>query len=113
MTERVPIACTLDATGLAARLAEFAELFRNALVGHDSTADGIRFRFAREPGVEEEIRDLARREQTCCSFFRFDIAVHGDEVWWDATVDDPSARPLLDDFLALPDQLGATAHRNP
>ena len=112
MTERAPIACTLDTTGLAARLAEFAQLFRGALVGRDTTPDGIRFRFASEPGVEQEIRDLARREQTCCSFFRFDIAVHGDEVWWDATVDDPKARPLLDDLLALPDQLGAPPQRN-
>ena len=111
-TEQEPIACTLDATGVAARLAEFGELFRGALVGRDTTADGIRFRFAGEPGVEETIRDLARREQTCCSFFRFDIALHGDEVWWDATVDDPKARPLLDGLLALPDHLGVAAQHN-
>jgi DNA-binding transcriptional MerR regulator len=111
-TDGEPIACTLDATGLAARLAEFADVFRGALVGRDTTADGIRFRFANAPGREETIRDLAQREQTCCSFFRFDIALHGEEVWWDATVDDPKARPLLDDFLALPDQLGVAAQRN-
>jgi len=108
-TDGDPIACTLDATGLAARLAEFAALFRGALVGRDTTAEGIRFRFANAAGREETIRDLARREQTCCSFFRFDIAVHGEEVWWDATVDDPKARPLLDDFLALPARLGVEA----
>ncbi|HTK16336.1 MAG TPA: MerR family DNA-binding transcriptional regulator [Acidimicrobiia bacterium] len=107
-----PIACMLDATGIEARLAEFADVFRGALVGRDATADGIRFRFANVPGREEAIRDLARREQSCCSFFRFDIALHGDEVWWDAAVDDPKARPLLDDFLALPDQLGVAARRN-
>jgi MerR family copper efflux transcriptional regulator len=112
VTRQEPIACTLDATGVAARLAEFGELFRRALVGRDTTADGIRFRLAAVPGVEETIRDLARREQTCCSFFRFDIALHDDEVWWDATVDDPRARPLLDDFLALADQHAAPPQRD-
>jgi hypothetical protein len=29
-------------------------------------------------------------------------------VWWDATVDDPKALPLLDDLFALPELLGAT-----
>jgi MerR family transcriptional regulator, copper efflux regulator len=101
-------ACTLDATGIATRLEEFAQLFRSALAGRETTRDGIRFRFAAAPGREETIRDLARREQTCCSFFRFEITVHDDEVWWDATVDDPKALPLLDDFFALPELLGAT-----
>lgn len=112
VAEREPIACTLNATGISARLTEFAQLFRRALVGTATTADGIRFRFAGEPGLEHTIRDLARREQTCCSFFRFEIAAHGDEVWWDAAVDDPKARPLLDDLLALPEGLGATPQRN-
>jgi DNA-binding transcriptional MerR regulator len=102
-----PIACTLDAADFATRLDEFAQLFRSVLAERETTAEGIRFRFAAAPGLEETIRDLARREQSCCSFFRFEITVHDDEVWWDATVDDPQARPLLDDFFALPDMLGA------
>jgi hypothetical protein len=110
--EGAPIACTLDATGMAVRMAEFAQLFREALVGRDTTADGIRFRFAADTGVEDQIRDLARREQTCCSFFSFAIEVHGDEVWWEATVTDPDARPVLDDFLALPESHGAASQRN-
>ena len=101
----VPIACTLDETGLTLRMAEFDQLFRDALVGRDTTADGIRFRFAAGSGVEDRIRDLARREQSCCSFFDFTIDVHGDEVWWDATVPDPEARPILDDFFSLPERL--------
>jgi len=108
--ESAPIACTLDATGMAARMAEFGQLFREALVGRDTTADGIRFRFATGSGVEEKIRDLARREQMCCSFFSFAIEAHDDEVWWDARVTDPCARPVLDEFFTLPERL-ATGHR--
>ena len=108
VTEHVPVACTLDPAGMADRMAEFAQVFREALVGRETTADGIRFRFAAGSGVEDRIRDLARREQTCCSFFSFAIEAHGDEVWWDATVTDPDARPVLADFFALPERLGAT-----
>jgi len=103
-----PIACTLDADGMALRMSEFAELFRESLVGRETTADGIRFRFAVRPGVEEQVRDLARREQSCCSFFAFGIEIHDDEVWWDATVTDGNARPVLDDFFSLPERLGKT-----
>jgi hypothetical protein len=106
-TEAAPIACTLDPDAMALRMAEFAQLFRVALVGRETTGEGIRFRFANTPGVEAQIRDLARREQRCCSFFGFAIEVHGNEVWWDATVTDRDARPVLDDLYALPERLGA------
>jgi DNA-binding transcriptional MerR regulator len=107
-TDATPIACTLDSDAMADRMTEFAQLFGDALVGREPTADGIRFRFAAGPGVADQIRDLARREQTCCSFFSFAIEVHKDEVWWDATVTSEDARPVLDDFYALPERLGAT-----
>ena len=106
--EPAPIACTLDSDAMTDRMIEFAQLFRDTLVGRETTSAGIRFRFAAGPGVEDQIRDLARREQTCCSFFNFAIEVHDAEVWWDATVTSEDARPVLDDFYALPERLGAT-----
>jgi hypothetical protein len=106
-TEAAAIACTLDSDAMAIRMAEFAQLFQASLVGRETTSAGIRFRFAAGPGVEDQIRDLARREQTCCSFFNFAIEVHDDEVWWDAAVTDRDARPVLLDFYALPARLGA------
>jgi DNA-binding transcriptional MerR regulator len=106
-----PIACTLDIDGMALRMSEFGQLFRESLVGRETTSDGIRFRFAAGPGVEEQIRNLARREQSCCSFFAFAIELQGDEVWWDATVTDRNARPVLDDFFSLPERLGSTLQR--
>jgi hypothetical protein len=101
----VPVACTLDRDAFEGRLGEFAALFESALVGREESDDGIRFRFANREGVEALVRDLAARELQCCSFFRFSISVHADEVWWEAAVDDPDARPILADFLALPDRL--------
>ena len=101
----VPVACTLDREAFEGRLHEFDALFTSALVGREETDDGIRFRFANREGIEAQVRDLAARELQCCSFFRFTISVRADEVWWDATVDDPDARRILTDFLALPERL--------
>ena len=106
MTTNPPIVC--DMTNApdtpAERIAEYGRLFRVALVGRERTGDGIRFWFRAEHGVEEWIRDLARREQACCAFFTFAVSAHGGEVWWDATVvDDEVARQVLEEFFRLPD----------
>jgi hypothetical protein len=105
-----PIVC--DMTGAhdtaAERVAEYGHLFAAALVGRERTPTGIRFRFRRDPGVEDWVRDLAGREQACCAFFTFTISAVGHEVRWDASVpDDETARAVLDEMLALPDTVGA------
>lgn len=88
------------------RIAEYRRLFAQALIGREQTARGIRFRFRAGSGVEAWVRDLAAREQACCAFYGFTVAVHDDEVWWDATVVDDGARALLAEFYALPDTIG-------
>ena len=100
-----PIACSLDRDAYNERIAEFAELFRVGLIGRERTSEGIRFRFTLSTEIETKIRDLARREHLCCSFFEFRISVHDHDIWWDATVADREARPMLDELLALPDRL--------
>lgn len=88
----------------AERLAEYRRLFAQALVGRERTAEGIRFRFRADEGVEAWVRDLAAREKACCAFFDFAVAAEGHEVRWDASVvDDDAARAILDEFYDLPD----------
>jgi hypothetical protein len=104
--QRPPIIC--DMTGApdtpAERLAEYQRLFARSLLGRDRTAAGIRFRFRARPGLEDWIRDLARREKACCAFFSFEVSASGQEVWWDASViDDDMARQILDEFYRLPE----------
>jgi hypothetical protein len=116
MTTNPPIVC--DMTNApdtpAERIAEYGRLFRVALVGRERTGDGIRFLFRAEDGVEEWIRDLARREQACCAFFAFAVSAHGGEVWWDATVvDDEVARQILEEFFRLPDTAASGAPAGP
>lgn len=90
-----PIACTLDAQALPAREAEFRELLSEALVAGERTERGLRLRFRADRGVEEKVRDLARREKDCCAFFDFDIVREGDQVRLDWSVPE-GAQELLD-----------------
>jgi len=104
-----PVAC--DMTGatdtLAERMDEYRRLFRQSLVGRSRTPDSITFRFLAAPGVEDWVRDLARREKACCAFFDFTVGADGHEVRWEARVaDDEAARQMLAGFYRLADVSG-------
>lgn len=101
-----PVACNLSGIpgALAGRLEEYRRLFGQHLAGRSRTADGIRFRFRARPGVDDWVRDLARREKECCAFFEFTVTADSQEVRWDAAVaDDDAARQVLAGFYRLPD----------
>ena len=105
-----PVAC--DMTGatdtLAERVDEFRRLFAQALLGRSRTPDSISFRFRAGPGVEDWVRDLARREKACCAFFDFTVDADSQEVRWEARVaDDEAARQALAAFYRLADATGA------
>jgi hypothetical protein len=104
----LPVACTLTGTpgAFAERMAEYRRLFRQYLTGRTRTGPGIHFRFRAEPGVEDWVRDLARREKACCGFFDFTVTADDQGVRWDASVaDDGAARQALDGFYRLPETL--------
>ncbi|HEY8674348.1 MAG TPA: hypothetical protein VIO13_00055 [Candidatus Dormibacteraeota bacterium] len=101
-----PIMCDMtDASDTPAeRMAEYAQLFQSSLAGRERTAEGIRFRFRADDGVEARVRDLAAREHACCAFLTFSVTRVENEVLWDASVvDDEAARAILDEFYLLPD----------
>jgi hypothetical protein len=100
-----PVACTLDGSGVRQRLDEFRAVFRRGYVGGEHTSGGVRWRFRNVPGLGADLLSLAEREHACCRFLRFDLRVMGDEVWWETEVDDLNARPILDEFFALPARL--------
>jgi hypothetical protein len=116
--EQVPlIVCDMSgATDTAAeRMDEYRRLFTRSLLSRSRTSTAIRFRFRADPGLEDWVRDLARREKACCAFFNFTVCASGHEVWWDASVvDDEAARRILAEFYRLPDTLvegDAAVHR--
>jgi hypothetical protein len=109
-TQPIPIVCDMtDAPDTSEeRLAEYQQLFADALVGRERLTDGTnRFRFRADPGVEDRVRSLAAKEKACCGFLDFTITADGDEVWWDTTtVDDPIAQQILDEMYRLPETAG-------
>jgi hypothetical protein len=112
MTHRAtpPIVCDMtDAPDTPEeRLAEYAQLFADALVARERLPNGaIRFRFGADRGVEDRIRSLAAKEHACCGFIDFTIRAEGAEVWWDATtIEDAMAQEILDELYRLPDSAG-------
>ena len=67
MTE---IACTLTSTDLAEQARRWQAL---PLVQREETNDGLRVTFARDPGVEEELRALVVVENDCCRWARWNV----------------------------------------
>jgi hypothetical protein len=109
MSDAPPIACDMSNAPDTPeqRLDEYARLFETAFVGRQRTQSGVRWRLSAEPGIEAWARDLAAREDACCTFMQNTITVVGEEVLWDAaTIDDPAAHSVLDLFYELPDRSG-------
>jgi hypothetical protein len=68
----VPAACTLPTIGQPLRLAEFDVFFR-AAVRRSIRTSTTRLDLVILGEFEATARDLAERETSCCSFFRFDF----------------------------------------
>ena len=97
--ETAPIACTLDAADLEARL-EQMERRRAALVGTARTEHGLSLRFAASPEIEPELERFVVDEKACCEFWGFAVSHADDEfvLRWDGP---PSVSALLDGLLAF------------
>jgi hypothetical protein len=90
------------------RLDEYARLFAAAYLGRSRTEVSVLWRFRADAGIEDWARDLADRENACCAFMHHAVTATDDEICWDATtIDDPSARAVLDVFFALPGNAAA------
>ena len=100
-----PVACSLAGIpgAFAERMAEYRRLFAQHLAARSQTAAAISFRFRAGPGVEDWVRDLARREKACCAFVDFTVTADGQEVRWDVMVaaDDDAARQVLAGFYRV------------
>jgi DNA-binding transcriptional MerR regulator len=69
-----PIACTLDARSMPARLAEWKGLLAHATSRSTAPGAALRIEFDRTVAVDELAR-LVAAEQQCCTFFSFAITV--------------------------------------
>jgi hypothetical protein len=70
---QLEIACSLTPGDYAQRLREFRQLFATSL--RETRREPTRLYLTLDPAAarENEVRDLLRREQECCSFFSFSV----------------------------------------
>jgi hypothetical protein len=74
MSTAPPIACSLSAGALSARLAEIAELGRAALLGVHSEQLRAELTFASGDGVRARIQAIAVAESQCCAFLTMRVS---------------------------------------
>ncbi len=91
-------ACTLPTAERPLRLAEFDELFTSAVRRVERRGGGVRLHMTGADGLVEQVRDLAARESSCCSFFTFEISGDAQQLRLDVAV--PPARQEILDALA-------------
>jgi len=97
-----PIACTLDATSLTARLAWIRDLQKRALIGH--RRDGATLILNFEAAAKDDVLELVRRERECCAFLDFAVSAGAGEIEVKITVP-PAAERIAEETLAcfIPD----------
>lgn len=71
------VSCSLDRDDLAERAERWQRLAERAFRGCEQTDRGQRLEFRREPGVVEELNELAALERDCCRFAEW--AVHAED----------------------------------
>ncbi len=96
-----PDACTLPTAEQPLRVAEFDRLFSRYLVRVDrhgpTRAELV---FAGPAGLAGEIRGLAERETSCCSFFDFTVSPQATRADGDAVRLEVEVPPARADVLA-------------
>jgi hypothetical protein len=98
MHAEVPIACSLTATELPARLAEITTLGRDALIDALHEPGHAELRFAAGDGARDRIEAIVRAEAQCCAFLNMDIRDEPGLVVLSITAP-PGAALVLGDFV--------------
>ena len=71
MPEALPIACSLTPGESHDRLSWIAALNKSSLLQHAREDLTLKLVYAAE--ARSRVREMVRREQTCCAFLRFDL----------------------------------------
>jgi hypothetical protein len=93
MPAELPIACSLSASDLPARLAEMAALGDAALVDERPDATHAELRFAAGAGVRERVEAIVAAESHCCAFLMMRVTGEPDAVV--LTIDAPEGAELV------------------
>jgi hypothetical protein len=80
VTSELPIACSLSATDLTARLNQMAELGRAALVDVRHQDRRAELRFADDAGVRDRVDGIVAAESQCCAFLELNVRDEPDTI---------------------------------
>ena len=104
MTRETPIACSLSAEELRARLAEIQAIGADALL----TVDGAgALRFRNDEPTRRRLETIVAAESECCGFLAFELKAVGDEL--ELRITGPEGAEALADDLAQAFAEGARA----
>jgi hypothetical protein len=95
--DTAPIACSADATELAARVEQIERMHRQ-LAHIERTEHGVLLRFPHDAELEADVRQFASDEKNCCGFWGFAVTTSDDAITlqWDAP---PTMHDYMDDLL--------------
>jgi hypothetical protein len=79
LDEGAPLACTLAAADLPARVA-LLERLRGVASVVERTPHGLLLRFPIDATIEADVRRFAVDEQRCCTFWAFSVGQDDDEL---------------------------------
>src|SRR4051812_12277489 len=99
MPTELPIACSLSAAELPARLAAMNELGRSALVGVERTKTTAVLRFRSGGETSERPAAIVTAEARCCAFLDMTVSETGDALALTISAP-PAAGPVLDELVA-------------
>jgi hypothetical protein len=85
------VACTLGPGDLARRADRWEALTGRSRVRAARTDRGLRLVFRADPGVADELRDLAALERDCCAFAAWSVHETGGELTLEVTGDGDQA----------------------
>lgn len=94
-TRAEPIACTLEPSDQTARIEEWRQLRRDALIEEAREGGVSTTRWERRPGVAQRLEQLVEAERACCSFLDFDLQHHGSTIRLETTFP-PGGEAVLD-----------------
>ena len=80
MNERPPIACSLPAATLGARLDRVRALGARSLLRADRTADAHVLRFRPDGETRRELEQIVAAERRCCPFLQLGLQDGGELV---------------------------------
>jgi len=104
--------CSLTEEDAAQRNAEFADVVQRGLRHRERPSDTtVRLVFENRDGLDDDLRELARRESQCCGFFSFDIDVRDDDIVLEVAAPEDKIN-YLDELYRATDPQRATSNEH-